>query len=192
MKRMIIGLMSLMTLVIVSCGDDSPNRGLNPDETAIIKSEPKSRSVIFDDLTSYQDSIDAIFKGDSFGIKIVRFGHAHTGGLNEDEVDKINQDFTLRNIWVVHRISETAPCELGYLADADEFIFLRIHTDGNYILYDTIAYIPTKQLLDNGRKLKAAFSKEDFEECRRILQNEYKFKPIDAKNYERLKAAGLN
>lgn len=193
MKRMIIGLVSLMTLVMVSCGDDSPKNRLNPYDTAIIKSEGKTKSVIFDDLTSYQDSIDAIFKGENFGYTLVMLGHTYAGGgLNDDEVNKAKQEFTLRNEWVVYQKSDTAPYEIGRLADAEELIFLRQYTDGHNLLFDTIAYIPSKQLIENGKKVKAAFAKEDYEACRRILQNEYKFKPIDAKGYERLKEAGLN
>lgn len=193
MRKIIIGLLSMITLTVISCSDDSPKKGLNPADPAIIKSEVKTKSIIFDDLTSYQDSIDAIFKGEDFGYTLVRLGHTYAGGgLNENEVDKINQEFTLRNIWVVHRKSDTAPYELGYLPDAEELIFLRQYTDGHNLLFDTIAYIPSKQLIENGKKVKAAFAKEDYEECRRILQNEYKFKPIDAKGYERLKEAGLN
>lgn len=192
MRKIVIGLLSLITLTVISCSDDSPKRGLNPADPAIIKSEPKTKSVIFDDLTSYQDSIDAIFKSEDFGHILVRFGHTYSGGLNEDEVDRINKEFTLRNIWVVHRKSDTAPYELGWLPDAEELIFLRQYDDGYNLLFDTIAYIPSKQLIENGKKVKAAFNKEDYEECRRILQTEYKFKPIDAKGYERLKEAGLN
>lgn len=192
MRKIIFGLLSMITLTVISCSDDSPKNRLNPYDTAIIKSEAKTKSIIFDDLTSYQDSIDAIFKGDDFGFTFIKFGRIHWGGLNDDEVDKMSQEFTLRNEWVVYQKSDTAPYEVGQLADIEEMIFLRQYTDGHNLLFDTIAYIPSKQLIENGKKVKAAFAKEDYEECRRVLQTEYKFKPIDAKGYERLKEAGLN
>lgn len=194
MRNLIIGLMTIITIVMISCSsDESYKNRLNPYDTAIIKSETKTKSVIFDDLTSYQDSLDAIFNSENFGITFLKFGHVHPGGgLNDDEVDKLSQEFTLRNEWVVYRKSDTAPYEVGQLADIEELIFLRQYTDGYNLLFDTIAYIPTEMLISNGKKVKAAFAKEDYEECRRILQTEYKFKPIDAKGYERLKEAGLN
>lgn len=196
MRNLIIGLMTIVIMVMVSCSsDDSPNKqkGLNPYDTAVIKAEMKTKSIIFDDLTNYQDSLDAIFTGDEYGFTSVRLGQTHSGGgLTPEEVDKQKKEFTLRNMWVVDQMSDNAPYILGQLPDTEELIFLRQYTDGHNLLFDTIAYIPSKLLIENGKKVKAAFAKEDYDECRRILQNEYKFKPIDAQGYEALKAAGLN
>lgn len=194
MKKLIIGLVSILTLTAISCkDDDNKQKGLNPYDTAVIKSESKAKSVIFDDLTSYQDSINAIFNGDQFGVSFIKFGYTYSGGsLNDDEVDKAKQEFTLRNEWVVYRKSDNAPYEVGQLPDIEELIFLRIYSDGHNLLSDTIAYVPKKILIETGKKVKAAFSAGNYDECRQLLQTEYKFKPIDAKGYEALKAAGLN
>lgn len=192
MRNLIIGLMTIVIMVMVSCSsDDSPNKqkGLNPYDAAVVKAEMKTKSIIFDDLTNYQDSLDAIFTGDEYGFTSVRLGYTHSGGgLTPEEVDKQKKEFRLRNMWVVDQMSDNAPYILGQLPDTEELIFLRRNRDS----FDTIAYIPTEMLISNGKKIKAAFAKEDYDECRRILQNEYKFKPIDAKGYEALKAAGLN
>lgn len=192
MKKVIVGLMSILTLAVVSCSnDDTPKqKGLNPYDTAIIKAESKTKSVIFDDLTSYQDSIDAIFKGENFAITRTRFGQTGMTGLGVEEINKEKQEFTLRNLWVVDQMSEGAPYILGELPDTEELIFLRRYTDGHNNLYDTIAYVPRDILIEAGLKVKAAFAEENYDECRRLLQNEYKFKPIDAAGYEALKAAG--
>lgn len=194
MKKMMIGLMSMMTLVVVSCSnDDTPKqKGLNPYDTAIVKAGSKTKSVIFDDLTSYQDSIDAIFKGETYLVTYTRFGQTGMTGLGEEEVNKEKQEFTLRNLWVVDQNIENGPYVLGQLPDTEELIFLRWHTDGHNNLYDTIAYVPRDILIETGQKVKAAFAEENYDECRRLLQNEYKFKPIDAAGYEALKAAGVN
>lgn len=194
MKKMMIGLMSMMTLAVISCSnDDTPKqKGLNPYDTAIVKAGAKTKSVIFDDLTSYQDSIDAIFKGENFSATYTRFGQTATTGLGEEEVNKEKQEFTLRNLWVVDQNIENGPYVLGWLPDMDELIFLRRYTDGHNLLWDTIAYVPRDVLIEAGLKVKAAFAEENYDECRRLLQNEYKFKPIDAAGYEALKAAGVN
>lgn len=190
MKKVIVGLMSIITLSVVSCSnDDTPKqKGLNPYDTAIVKAESKTKSVIFDDLTSYQDSIDAIFKGEKFAVTLTRFGQTGGTDLGEEEVNKEKQEFTLRNLWVVDQNIENGPYVLGQLPDLEELIFLRWHTDGHNNLYDTVAYVPRNILIETGKKVKAAFAEENYDECRRLLQNEYKFKPIDAAGYEALKA----
>lgn len=192
MKKMIVGLMSILTLAVVSCSnDDTPKqKGLNPYDTAIVKAESKTKSEIFDDVTSYQDSIDAIFQCEKYSITYTRFGQTATGALGEEEVNKEKDEFTLRNLWVVDQNIENGPYILGQLPDTEELIFLRWHTDGHNNLYDTIAYVPRNILIETGKKVKAAFAEENYDECRRLLQNEYKFKPIDAAGYEALKAAG--
>ncbi|MGL4229030.1 MAG: hypothetical protein ACRCR3_10380 [Tannerellaceae bacterium] len=187
--------MTIVIMVMVSCSsDDSPNnqKGLNPYDTALIKAATKTKSIIFDDKTSYQDSLNAIFSQSDFAAQFILFGKVSSTGLMEEEINRSQQEFNLRNLWVVDKTSDNAPYHLGLLPDCEELIFLRLHGDGHNLLLDTIAYIPTEMLIANGKKVKAAFGKEDYDECRRILQNEYKFKPIDAKGYEALKAAGLN
>ncbi|MGL5920008.1 MAG: hypothetical protein ACRCZQ_05865, partial [Bacteroidales bacterium] len=130
---------------------------------------------------------------ENYCITFVRFGHIYDGSeLGDNEVDRANKRFTLRNLHVVSQISANAPYELGYLPDMEELIFTKLWSAGNGWRTDTIAYVPTKALKEVGAKVKAAFAKEDYEECRRLLQNEYIFKPIDAKGYKALKAAGLN
>ncbi|MGL5921122.1 MAG: hypothetical protein ACRCZQ_11580, partial [Bacteroidales bacterium] len=183
-------------MLMASCSNDDDKdvkkKGLNPDETAIIKAGTSTRS-IFDGSESYQDSLNTVFEAENYSISYVRFGHTSTGSeLGESEVDRVNKRFTLRNIYVVHQISANAPCELGFLPDMEELVFTNLWSAGNGWRTDTIAYVPTKVLKEVGAKIKAAFAKEDYEECRRLLQNEYIFKPIDAKGYKALKAAGLN
>lgn len=192
MKKIIIGLMSILTLTAISCKDENKQKGLNPYDTAIIKAESKTKSVIFDDMVSYQDSLNAVFAEENFSVTFIRLGQTLRGGLGENEIDRVKQEFTLRNMWVVYQMSEDAPYTLGTLPDTEELIFLRRYSNGHSLLWDTIAYVPSKILFEAGKKVKAAFAKDDFDECRRLLQTEYKFKPIDAKGYEALKAAGLN
>jgi len=192
MRNLIIGIISLLMLVTVSCKEESAKNGLNPYDTAIIKAaEFNTRSIIFDDITSYQDSIDSIFDQSNFEMGMTLSGIFCRGGLREEEIDRINKEFCLRNMWVVDQHTENGPYVLGALSEATELIIMRRYDEEGY-KFDTIAYVPTKILFDTAKKLKAEFANENYDECRRLLQSEYTFKPIDAKGYEALKSQGLN
>ena len=193
MKKIIIGLVSIMTLSIVSCKEDEKTKNsLNPYDSAIVKAANGTKSVIFDDLTGYQDSINAIFNVPEFEMRAIISGVPGRTGILKEEVDRAKQEFKLQNRWVVNQNLENGPYVLGALADASELIIMRSYSDGSYFYFDTIAYVPKKILIDTGNKIKAEFAKENYEECRRLFQQSYVFKPIDAAGYEKLKAAGLN
>lgn len=191
MKKILFLLAVIM--IVVSCSDDEKTKsGLNPYDSAIIKAESKTKSIIFDDLTAYQDSINAIFNVPEFEMRVIISGVPGSTGILKEEVDRPKQEFKLQNRWVVNQNIENGPYVLGALADASELIIMRRYSDGSYFYFDTIAYVPKKILIDTGNKIKAEFAKENYDECRRLFQTEYKFKPIDAAGYEKLKAAGLN
>lgn len=192
MKK-ILFLLTTLFLFFVSCSDDEKSKNsLNPFDTAIIKADSKTKSIIFDDLTSYQDSVNAIFNVEGYLLSSTEYGVPGQTGLLKDEVDRNKKEFTLKNRWVIDQNIENGPYVLGRLVNSTELIIMRSYTDGQGFLYDTIAYVPSKILIDTGNKIKTEFAKENYDECRRLYQQSYVFKPIDAAGYEKLKAAGLN
>ncbi|MGL5772700.1 MAG: hypothetical protein ACRCX1_07985 [Bacteroidales bacterium] len=193
MTKKVIGVLVLILTITVSCRESSVTyKFLGAYDIALIKAEPKTKSQGSDNFASYEDSVKAIFNGDKFAATYTRDGKVERMDLHEYEIDKVNMGFYLQGLWIVNQQANNTWHGLGVLSQCEELVFLRGKTEVNKILFDTVAYIPRKQLIENGNKLRDAYSKNDVDACRFILHSNYSFKPIDAKGYEALKAAGLN
>lgn len=192
MTKKVIGVLVLILTITVSCNESVTYNGLGAYDITRIKAEPKTKSQGSDNYTSYEDSVKAIFNGDKFAATYTRNGKVERMDILEYEIDKANMAFLLQGLWIVNQQANNTWHGLGVLSQCEELVFLKSKTEANKTVFDTVAYIPRKQLIENGNKLRDAYSKNDMDKCRFIFFFNYSFKPIDAKGYEALKAAGLN
>ena len=57
---------------------------------------------------------------------------------------------------------------------------------------DTLGYIPNSVVMEARKKITEAFNRQDYEECYRLFDNAYKFRPITGEAYRKLLKQGLN
>lgn len=57
---------------------------------------------------------------------------------------------------------------------------------------DTIAYIPNAVIRAAEQKIKAAYAREDYDECYKLMDEAFTYTPITAEEWRELKAAGQN
>lgn len=171
------------------------------DENAKISIYPERKIVpksTYDGISTYEDSIKTIFKMRAKDIAW-RFISEYDNGeyeksIFDDNIDTINYRFIWKGNDVVLKISEvTHEIILGELVrQAKNIILVDLR---KWILYreaDTLGYIPNSVVLEARKKITEAFNRQDYEECYRLFDNAYKFRPITGEAYRRLQEQGLN
>lgn len=106
-------------------------------------------------------------------------------GFSEGQRDLENNRLLMFSDDVIDPVHGLVP----FFIECTDLVFVKME---NYIITDTLAYIPNTTLRAAEAIIKTAYAEEDYETCYRTFDNAWRFIPTTGEQWRKLKEQGLN
>ena len=202
MKKLPLIILTALALLFSCSNNDDPGTkafDMNAEINISPERQINKRWSAYDSTKTYEDTIKAIFKIDRFYLRwrvtSEYDNKPYERGIGEQNIDTVNYKFIWKGGDVVLRTSMVYyELEFGSMVIENINIVL-VDTRKEAIsraLVDTLGYIPNSVVYEAREKIVEAFNRQDYDECYRLFDNAYKFRPITGEAYRKLREQGLN
>lgn len=188
MKRLI--LVSIIAIIAISCSKE--NNGFVKDPNAKLSLRPAVGVTLKSDNPSHLSAYEIVKR--TWEISFINkkvYDLPLARGFGESQRDYTNNRLLL---FATDVINEDGSLKLDFIEGSDFILYEQYWVGGTdgYMKKDTIAYLQNSEVRAAEIAIKSAYSNKNYNECYRLMDDAFRFKPITGAEWRSLKAEDKN